>query len=232
MSVTGKRVLVFIAHPDDEIQAAGTLAKLSRSGNDVYLCIATDGDKGTHDINVKPHEIKAIRREEMAAVAKILGFKELIWLGFSDGTLENRRPEVKEAVFRTIRQVKPDIVMSFDGWARWDPHSDHRTIGQVATEAAYLADGLWYYPEHTTQGLAAHRTPETYLFATEEPNHVVDITETYELKVKAAQVYVSQWGANLDYDQRLVARLKAQGRPESDKYKETFRRIRDEGLAI
>jgi LmbE family N-acetylglucosaminyl deacetylase len=230
MSVTGKTVLCFIAHPDDEVQASGTLAKLARNGNDIYMVVATNGDKGTHDPNVKPVQITSIRKEEMTNVATILGLKGVLWLGYSDGSLEFRRQELKEAVFRTIRQCKPDIVFSFDGWARWDPHSDHRTIGQVVTEAAYLADGLWYFPEHTTEGLDAHRTPETYLFASDEPNHTVDITELYEAKLHCAKAYGSQW--KFDYDQMLVKRLKAQGKPESDKYVERFRRIRDEGLAI
>jgi len=230
MSVTGKTVLVFIAHPDDEVQAAGTLCKLARAGNSIYLVVATNGDKGTHDPNVKPHEITAVRKREIARVAEIIGLKEVLWLGFSDGTLEYRRQEVKEAVFRTIRTYKPDIVFSFDGWARWDPHSDHQTIGQVATEAAYLADGLWYFPEHTAEGLGAHWTAETYLWASDEPNHEVEITEFYDLKVACAKAYASQW--KFGYDEMLTKRLKANGRPESDKYVERFRRIRDSGLPI
>jgi LmbE family N-acetylglucosaminyl deacetylase len=230
MSISGKTVLVFIAHPDDEVQSAGTLAKLVKDGNTVHMCIATDGDKGVHTLEIKPHELVDTRKREMAEVAGIIGLSEIIWLGFSDGSLELLREELKERVFRTIRRYKPDVVISFDGWTRWDPHSDHRTIGQVSTEAAYLADGLWYYPQHHTEGLLAHRVSETYLFASEEPNYVVDITPFYGQRLACAQAYRSQW--KFDYDERMTKRLNDQGRPITDKYREGFRRIRNEGLDL
>ena len=40
------RILVFGAHPDDEIRMAGTMAKLSAQGAQVVMAIFTNGSEG------------------------------------------------------------------------------------------------------------------------------------------------------------------------------------------
>ncbi|HET6871818.1 MAG TPA: PIG-L deacetylase family protein, partial [Sporolactobacillaceae bacterium] len=95
-----KKVLVFIAHPDDETSCGGTIAKLTKAHNDVVIAIATNGDKGTHTTTITPDEISATRKKEMANTAAILGVKDVIWLGFDDGSLDARHQEVKEKCFR------------------------------------------------------------------------------------------------------------------------------------
>jgi LmbE family N-acetylglucosaminyl deacetylase len=231
--IQNKKVLVFIAHPDDETSCGGTIAKLTREQNDVVIAIATNGDKGTHTVNVSPQEISATRKKEMANTASILGVKDVIWLGFDDGTLEARKQEVKEICFRVIRQEKPDVVITFDPWKRWDVHSDHRTIGFAASEAAYLADGCWYYPEHLSEGLEPHDVEETYLFHSDEPNYWVDVKETFSIKIKAADAHESQ-SARFEetFGERVLSYLKSTAQNEDDLYKEAFRKLNQSKLEL
>ena len=66
------KILAIAAHPDDvEILCAGTLAKYSKLGHEVFICHVCDGSRGskTH----KPEEIAAIRRKEAIAAAAIIG---------------------------------------------------------------------------------------------------------------------------------------------------------------
>jgi LmbE family N-acetylglucosaminyl deacetylase len=231
--IRNKKVLVFIAHPDDETSCGGTIAKLTRHQNDVVIAIATNGDKGTHTVNVSPQEISATRKKEMANTASILGVKDVIWLGFDDGTLEARKQEVKEICFRVIRQEKPDVVITFDPWKRWDVHSDHRTIGFAASEAAYLADGCWYYPEHLSEGLEPHDVEETYLFHSDEPNYWVDVKETFSIKIEAADAHESQ-SARFEetFGERVLSFLKSRTQNEDDLYKEAFRKLNQSTLEL
>ena len=46
------RVLAFGAHPDDiEFRMAGTLAKYAARGDEVYMCVATDGQIGSYGMS-------------------------------------------------------------------------------------------------------------------------------------------------------------------------------------
>ncbi|SFG55512.1 PIG-L deacetylase family protein [Sporolactobacillus nakayamae] len=73
MGVKGKKVIAFIAHPDDETFLSGTLARLVQEGNKVLVVIATNGDKGTHDRAQTSEQVTAIRRVEMERAAHVLG---------------------------------------------------------------------------------------------------------------------------------------------------------------
>jgi LmbE family N-acetylglucosaminyl deacetylase len=231
--IENKKVLVFIAHPDDETICGGTIAKLTREKNEVVIVVATNGDKGTHTANVSPQEISATRKKEMEKTASILGVKDVIWLGFDDGSLDARKQEVKEKSFRVIRKKKPNVVITFDPWKRWDVHSDHRTIGFASSEAAYLADGFWYYPEHISEGLEPHDVEETYLFNSDEPNYWVDVKDTFSIKIEAANAHESQ-SARFEegFGDRFLSFLKSRVKNENDLYKESFRKLNQSELEL
>lgn len=66
------RVLAFGTHPDDiEFRMAGTLAKYAARGDEVYMCIATDGQIGSYGMSRQ--EIAALRRREAQAACDVIG---------------------------------------------------------------------------------------------------------------------------------------------------------------
>src|SRR6266704_5683224 len=84
-----KRVLGVFAHPDDpEFGSGGSVAKLAKDGAEVTYVIVTDGSQGGEDPKQKDSELTAIRQKEQRAAAKILGVKQVEFLGFKDGHLE------------------------------------------------------------------------------------------------------------------------------------------------
>lgn len=225
------KVLVVTAHADDETSCGGTIAKLTKQGHDVVIAVATNGNKGTQDPDMKPELLAQKRRLEMANACKILGVSKLIWFDFDDGTLAET-PALKDKLFRTIRTEAPDILITFDPWRRWDFHPDHRTIGFVATEAAYLADGFSYFPEHQEEGIRPCKPKEVYLFRSEEPNHFVPISETWEKKFQAADAHESQGSNGTTFGQNFLRRMQAAAKTESDLYQESFRKVYDTSLTI
>lgn len=226
MPMQGKVIMTLIAHPDDETLCSGTLAKLSKMGNRVVLVVATNGDKGTHDASIKPSDISAIRRKEMEKAAEVIG-ATVEWLGFPDGTLSNAN-NLKEAVFRVIRKYRPDVMVTFDPFKKYDPHTEHMTIGRIGFEAAYLADGCWYYPEHMLEGLRSYKPQEVYLFSPEVPNYTVDIHDTWEDKVEAANAHTSQFDGNFEH--RIKVRLQKSGLSQDVLYSEVFHKVYDTDL--
>ncbi|MFB5190023.1 PIG-L deacetylase family protein [Alicyclobacillus fastidiosus] len=191
MTITGKKILLFVAHPDDEAYCSGTIAKLSAANNHITMVIATEGNRGTQNPEVKPEQLAAQRKVEMGKAAEILGIHELVWLGYEDGGLWNA-PDYKERAFKVIRSHRPDVVITFDPWKKYDFHSDHQTTGFVVTEAAYLGRCVWYFPEHMEEGLTGHAPAEVYLFQPEEANYTVDVTDFLKTKLDAAVVHASQ----------------------------------------
>jgi LmbE family N-acetylglucosaminyl deacetylase len=77
---------------------------------------------------------------------------------------------------RVIRRCRPQRVVAWDPWRRYQLHPDHRVAGLAALDAVLAADNSHYYPGHLT----AHRVEEVYLFGTEEPDTWVDVTTTLE----------------------------------------------------
>jgi LmbE family N-acetylglucosaminyl deacetylase len=101
--------------------------------------------------------------------------------------------KLKEQVVIAIRRFRPDIVFTMDpsffyyksyGFVN---HSDHRAIGEATLDACYpLARDLLSFPEHAKAGLKPHKVKEVLLhsFVPENANFYVDVTETFDLKIK------------------------------------------------
>jgi len=186
-------VLVITPHPDDaEFGAAGTVARWAAEGRPVYYVVCTNGDKGSNDPAMTSEQLAVIRRQEQLAAAAVLGVKEVHFLGYPDGALEDT-PEFRGRLVYYIRKYRPFTVVTADPYRRYLWHRDHRITGRAVLDAVfpYARDHL-SYPEHIAQGLRPHKVKEVYLWAAEEPNHYVDISDVFELKLKAALCHRSQ----------------------------------------
>jgi LmbE family N-acetylglucosaminyl deacetylase len=190
--VCNKKILVVVAHPDDaESFCGGTIARVVERGNLVSVVICTNGDRGSHDQQIRPTDLFHMRQLEQDKARKILGIKEVTWLGYRDGELASTG-DLRERIIRVIRQQQPDILMTFDPWKHYEFHPDHRAVGFVTGEARMLADLPWICPEFTLEGLSPWHVPELYLFSAQEPNHFVDISATIDLKVRSRLAHRSQ----------------------------------------
>jgi LmbE family N-acetylglucosaminyl deacetylase len=86
--ITGRRILLMTAHPDDaDIMAGGTVARWIDEGHEVHAAIFTRGDKGHDDSAMTPERVAALREVEQRAAAAVLGLTRLTFLDFADGEL-------------------------------------------------------------------------------------------------------------------------------------------------
>jgi LmbE family N-acetylglucosaminyl deacetylase len=191
-------VLAVFGHPDDaEISSGGTLARWAKEGRPVHLLVLTNGDKGSQDAAQDPAELARTRVAETKAAGTVLGLAGVEVLPTHDGELENT-PEVRAQVVRTIRQVKPGIVLSCDPTAwffenRYFNHSDHRTAGAVALDAVFPGAGNpHFFPDQLGEGLSPWNVPQVWLGWTTEPNHHQDITGFLDVKLAALAEHRSQ----------------------------------------
>lgn len=186
-------VMVIAAHPDDaEFGAAGTVARWTAEGRRVAYVVCTDGDKGTTDRGVDPADLAAVRRREQRAAAEVLGVREVIFLGHPDQTLEDT-PAFREELVRRIRTFRPEIVVTSDPYRRYIWHRDHRVVGQVVLDAVFpFARDHLAYPAMLAEGLEPHKVGEVWFFGADEPNHRVDVTDTFDRKLAALRCHESQ----------------------------------------
>lgn len=218
---TRPRVMVIMAHPDDaEFTCGGTVARFAESGYRVQYVLATSGDKGSSDRNAGPDELAARRQAEQREAARTLGVEEVTFLGHKDGEVEVSLPFRRELVL-VIRQGRPDVVLTFDPWQRYQIHPDHRAVGETALDAVAAARDHMYYPEQLVEGLTEHRVHNVYFFATDVPNYYVDITSTIETKLEALRRHTSQVrGEGLE--ERVRQRARSLGQEIGVEYAEAF----------
>ncbi|MFQ5925179.1 MAG: PIG-L deacetylase family protein [Dehalococcoidia bacterium] len=221
------RVMVITPHPDDaEIAAGGTIASWVGEGREVIYVVCTNGDKGSSDPEMTSERLAQIRQREQREAAKTLGVKEVIFLGHPDGTLEDTSSFRGELV-RLIRKYRPDVVLTTDPYRRYLWHRDHRITGRVTLDAIfpYARDRL-SYPEHIAEGLSPHRVKEIYLWASEEPDTFIDISETFSIKLAALDCHASQVAQHAENLKRWIEeRASKIGQDQGLPLAEAFRRV-------
>jgi LmbE family N-acetylglucosaminyl deacetylase len=218
--------MVIVAHPDDaEFICGGTVAKWCAQDWTVYYVLATSGDKGTHDSSFTPQELAATREQEQRDACRVLGVREVIFLGLPDGFIE-ANAELRGEIVRLLRQYRPDVVLTWDGFRAGFNHNDHRNVGIAVRDAVYPAvrDHL-YYPQHKIDGLEAHQVNEMLLAGTDEPDYHVDIAAHRETKLEAILCHRSQLGNRSPEELRKMwqERMRQAGRGEG--LVESFKRV-------
>ena len=218
-----KRILAVMAHPDDvDFGIAGSVAAWTDRGIEVTYCIVTDGDAGGSDLSVARSDMAAIRREEQLAAASVVGVKDVTFLGFPDGRV-TASIELRRDISREIRRVRPDRVVCQSPERMWDriyaSHPDHLAAGEATVCAVYPdARNPFAHPELLEEGFEPFAVPELWLVAFEGPNRAVDVTATFDRKIKALKCHVSQVGDGDQLAERLRSWLgpagKAAGLPE------------------
>jgi LmbE family N-acetylglucosaminyl deacetylase len=215
------RVMAIFAHPDDaEFICSGTIARFVQSGYRAQYVLATSGDKGSDDPHATPEQLAATREAEQQTAARILGVEEVTFLRHHDGEVEVNIPFRRELAL-VIRQGRPDVVLTFDPWARYQIHPDHRAVGQTALDAVAAARDHMYYPEQLTGGLAEHRVHNVYLFASDDANYWVDISSTIDKKIEALLAHTSQIRME-GLAERIRMRARTVGQERGVEYAEAF----------
>jgi LmbE family N-acetylglucosaminyl deacetylase len=188
-------ILIVAPHTDDaEFGIAGTVARWIREGKSAAYVICTNGNKGTSDVNMKPEELTKIREKEQWDAARVLGVRDVVFLGYPDQGVEDTA-EFRKEIVRQIRIFQPDIVGTTDPYRRYIWHRDHRVVGQVTLDAIYpFARDHLAYPDLFEQGYKPHKVKEVLTWGTDDPNYWTDITGTFDAKIAALRCHHSQVG--------------------------------------
>lgn len=208
-----KRVLCVFAHPDDvDFGAAGTVATWVRDGLDVAYLLVTRGDAGGFD-DTPRHEMPVLREAEQRAAAAAVGVTQVEFLdGYADGTV-TPTIDLRRDITAAIRRFRPDRVLTNSPLRRWDrmagpSHPDHLAVGEATTCAIYPdARNPFAFPNLLAdQGLEPWVVREVWYTGGPAPDHPVDVTDTYPLKLAALHAHASQT-SHMELDAILRERM-------------------------
>lgn len=209
-------ILVICAHSDDQvIGSGGAMAKWASEGKDVIVVVASYGVKANPWL--KKHVTAELRYEESQKAAEVLGIKETIFFNMEEGKFgqEFVDKDIGNKVDRIVEKHRPSKILthSFD-----DPHPDHRILSKLL---------LKYYEDNENINIYAfHIWNPANIKKRDVPKLMIDITKTFEKKIKALKCFKSQWISMVLLIGSIYARAIISGRQAKCRYAEVFYKIK------
>lgn len=159
-------LLTVHAHPDDESsKGAATVARYHDQGVHTVLVCCTGGEEGdilnpAMDRPEVRENMAETRRTELAAATSIIGYDEVVMLGYRDSGMPeseaNKNPDsftmapLDEAVGRLveiIRRVRPQVMVTYPDEQTRYPHPDHLRVHEISAIAFDAAGDPDAYPD-------------------------------------------------------------------------------------
>lgn len=222
------------AHPDDEAsKGAPTLARYHGLGVRTVLVCCTGGEEGDlqnptlrepgqpfHGLDPDEERslVAAMRPAELAASAEVIGFDEVVMLGYRDsgmaGSEANSRPDcfhqadLDEATGRLvaeIRRTRPQVVITYSDEQQGYPHPDHLKVHDVSVLAFDRAGDPNWYPE-----AGPPFAPSKLYYTVWSRRRLVAIHEGL-LDRRGESPFDEGWFARPDTDHRITTRIDVTG---------------------
>ena len=179
-------ILAIGAHPDDvELGCSGTIAKEISNNKKVGILDLTKGELGTRGS-------AEIREKEANDAAKILNVAFRENLNFKDGFFKNDE-EHQLKLIQVIRKYKPDVILCN---AIDDRHIDHPRGAKLVIDSCFLSGLKKIVTEYNNKEQEPWRPLNIYHYIqwkNLKPDFVVDISNFFEIKIKAVKSFKSQF---------------------------------------
>jgi mycothiol S-conjugate amidase len=158
--------MVIHAHPDDESsKGSATVARYHDEGVYTILVCCTGGEEGdilnpaANSPGVREN-IATIRHDELHDAASIIGYDEVVHLGYRDSGMPdspaNRHPEafanvsleaVVSKLVTEIRRTRPQVIITYPDERNHYPHPDHIRVHDASLPAFDAAGDPSLYPD-------------------------------------------------------------------------------------
>lgn len=213
-------LLTVHAHPDDEAsKGAGTVARYHEAGVRTVLVCCTGGEEGDilNPAMDRPDvraDLPAVRRAELADAARIIGYDEVVLLGYRDSGMPdseaNARPDCfarsdfDEAVGRlveVIRRERPQVIVTYNDDQSGYPHPDHLRVHEITLPAFALAGDPSAYP-----GMGAPWTPSK-LYYTVWNRSRIEKMHARMLELGIESPFTPEWFERPSQDDRITTSI-------------------------
>jgi len=188
-----KKILVVVAHPDDEVLGCGgTMARLAMEGNDVYSIILGEGitarDKKRDRVN-REKDLGELKNHIVRA-NKLLGVKKTYTFDFPDNRFDTvALLDIIKTIEEIKEDIKPDIVFTHH---YGDLNIDHQiTFKAVMTAFRPTKDESvkeiysFEIPSSTECNVPSSLTHFM-------PDYFVNINKSLEIKINALKEYETE----------------------------------------
>lgn len=211
-----KTVLVFCAHPDDEVFGlGGTIAKYSEEGKRIVVCVFSYGEKSQPWMKEK--FIKEARIKESEKAGKIIGCSKTVFFGLSEGKFEKeaKQRNLHAEIKKIILAENPEMIFvhSVD-----DPHPDHRNTFHTVWDVLHKLPKK--YPLYTFDVWNPFKVKNR-----RHPRLIVDISSTFQKKISALKEFRSQKLSLLALLWSVYLRAVRNGIPNGFRYGEAFTKV-------
>lgn len=212
-----ENILVFCAHPDDEVFGPGaTIAKYVNEGKNVFTIVFSYGENSHAWLNER--HIAKVRERESRKAHKILGGTGIDFFGLKEGNFANdlKEKNLEEKLKKIILQHKPKKVFTH---SPDDPHPDHRAASNITLriiDELNLNVNVYGFDVWNPLNFKNRNNPKL----------IVDISSTFKIKLKALKCFRSQWMAMTFLLWSVYWRSFMNGLNSNTKYAESFTKIR------
>jgi mycothiol S-conjugate amidase len=223
-------ILTVHAHPDDEAsKGAPTLAKYHAAGARTVLVCCTGGEEGDlqnpglrepgqpfHGLDADAEKalVASMRPAELARSAEVIGFDEVVMLGYRDSGMAGcdanghpgcfHRADLDEATGRLvaiIRRVRPQVLITYSDEQQGYPHPDHLRVHDISVLAFDRAGDPAWYPEAGTPF-----QPLKLYYTTWSRRRLVAVHEGL-LKHRGESPFDEKWFERPDTDHRVTTHI-------------------------
>ncbi|MGE3619697.1 MAG: mycothiol conjugate amidase Mca [Acidimicrobiia bacterium] len=213
-------LLTVHAHPDDESsKGPGTVALYHARGVRTVLVCCTGGEEGDvlNPAMDRPEvraDLAAVRRAELAEAAALIGYDEVVMLGYRDSgmpdTEANAHPEafanadLDEAVGRlveVVRRERPQVVVTYGDDQQGYPHPDHLRVHDISVAAFDRAGDPSWYP-----GRGEPWAPAKLYYSVWSRRRVEQLHAEF-VRLGRESPYDESWFDRLGHDDRITTEV-------------------------
>ncbi|CAN5576238.1 mycothiol conjugate amidase Mca [soil metagenome] len=218
------------AHPDDEAsKGAPTVARYHAEGVRTVLVCCTGGEEGDlqnpalreagqpfHGLTPEQERelVIQMRPAELAASVAVIGFDEVVILGYRDSGMPeshtNEHPdcfhqadsdEATERLVEVIRRERPQVIMTYGDDQRGYPHPDHLRVHDISVLAFDRAGDPGWYPD-----AGEPFQPLKLYYSAWSKARIVAVHEALIAKVGESP-FDEKWLDRPDMDHRITTKL-------------------------
>jgi LmbE family N-acetylglucosaminyl deacetylase len=189
---TAPRVLIIVAHPDDEVLGCGaTAARHVREGAEAHIAILGEGMTSRHRSREEADATRiAVLHDHARLAADAIGITHVTVGDLPDNRFDSvPLLDVVKRIESLIDAVKPQIVYTHHGG---DLNVDHQVVHRAVLTAtrpvgAVRVDAVYAFEVGSSTEWAFGRLDRPF-----QPNVFVDVSDTLELKLAAMCCYETE----------------------------------------
>lgn len=182
-----KKILVIVAHPDDEILSMGaTMRKMINRGDKVKILILATGLTARESISISIEN----HRKNAIAANNVLGVIDVVFGDFLDNQMDTYPLiQVIKYIEKVVLDYKPDIIFTHH---EFDLNVDHRVTARAVLTATRPNTPTFVPLLYTFEVLSSTDWNFGQAYSKFSPNTYIDVGDEIEYKIEAMKFYNSE----------------------------------------